>query len=366
MENPLLLLWLNPDITAPDDAILVFDPKGAQSPFALPTNSNLNLNSRVVPPPSQLAEAVSRGESQNTPPSKAVQLLFGAAKDPGKVTDLTPAQIRETLFQALISLARILAPIDCGYAYNLYSRAISSKFKSINIDSLLDMKPADMIQSVATSIPQGEMGLTRLAIYGSEVLRCICYYYDLKDNLNLNQFKLAIVSGCLLAFALLKLGYFKEFNKIARYCATLSVLSSYSCTKAEMLFKFAEIVLDEGNSETDVVANEFLLEALAESILKDDRMRIEEISMCFAGGSSKSSMFVVKFCSAILSREEIWLECDAFFEIKEVNFEACIFLHKDLPFEILDPIPKLENFNPALEMIKSLKFVTEGSPNVPE
>ncbi|KAJ3026902.1 UNVERIFIED_CONTAM: hypothetical protein HDU68_004873 [Siphonaria sp. JEL0065] len=296
------------------------------------------------PVPKQLADAITRAEAlAQTDPAKAMPLFFGSAKAlwpfrhhnltgralSGLISvltpffasqthpaDLTPAQIKETLFQAQFALARITAPIDPAQSLILYSDSLSTKFKSVDMKKLqkLVKSPSLLIQSASASLPGTDVLLSKLLLHCSEASRV-----GLIHRFHPNGLQLAIASATLVSLALLKANKVHEFIDYWKYCCELSIMLLGDFAPIEWLIIGSRLLTqndDSVNSFGFSLSDSILVEAFTVAVDVGDYVKVKTIVDVMKGLRVQQIVaFVIKLGESICNQDDAWLEYEASFEL---------------------------------------------------
>ncbi|KAI8835665.1 hypothetical protein BJ741DRAFT_607541 [Chytriomyces cf. hyalinus JEL632] len=375
-----------------------------QSQLYAPSTSqrpNISSASPASPPPKQLMDALGRGTAlaqtvdsreREKNAAQAAQLLFGASKalwqmrhprlaeqsavsliqllvplhdSQTVVPGLSALQVRETLFNVLVAHARMHAPmvLDPALALRQYTRALSVKFKSIDMQAKLKhaldastLLPlcCDSAASVSAAV------LRKLVLYASEVSR-YCRMVAESDSVlcsvdtRNSAARLAIVTASLVYAALDRLdaldildrlesqkkledgasesttagqsldSYWPQRKTCVRYCARL--LKSRP-NEAKWLYdscRFFRTVRGVENrpNEAQETCMELLLEALVIAIETGDRLWVKDIQTELTFYQHNlMAVFGVKLAECVWLQNNDWVRYESSMSWRE----ACVWM----------------------------------------
>ncbi|KAJ3068293.1 hypothetical protein HDU98_008501 [Podochytrium sp. JEL0797] len=335
----------------------------AETPIDAPLLLDASAAAKTVPPPKKLSDSLAKAEEFSSSPNtrtKAVPLFFGSAKAlaqlghsilaaraltglieilaplfhsplPQDQTGLTPAQIKETLFQAQFALARILSLSDPAKSLALYADALTTKFKGVDMAVLMGIVvkskgSAKAIQAgCREATPATQVALDKLLIHASEVSRVAILNRGKVEN----ALTLALISGCLVAAGLIKkvgsgvgcddlVAYFK-------YCGVVASLRSGDAARIDWLVEYALVLRGEEfrllkeSNEWSKMSALFLMEALVESVEIDCRVWTKrilgELTSEDAFQGIQMCAFAIKFATGVCAQDDMWLSYEAAFEL---------------------------------------------------
>ncbi|KAI9343525.1 hypothetical protein BDR26DRAFT_858262 [Obelidium mucronatum] len=291
--------------------------------------------------PKQLFDSLVRAETlSKDQPEKTLALFLGSAKSLWQIgqhqlsaralngliavlapffktqtqpTGITPAQVKEILFQSQFALARIMSPLDPLQCLSLYSDALSTKFKSFDVKRILERlkNPHLLITLTFESLPATEMMLSKILLHCSEASRA-----GLVHRFHPGGLELGIMAGTLVAGALLKTNQVTEFGIYFKYCAEMAVMLLGDWAPIGWLMEGSSQLLadaEKSNTRTGEAAV-YLIRAFIVSIQINDRVLTNRLAQelqrdIFKGVSICA--FASKMGEAVSVQDILWLEYEA-------------------------------------------------------